>query len=383
MAPQIRILLLADTHLGFDLPVRPRVERRRRGHDFQANYEAALAPALDETVDVVVHGGDLFHRPRVPPSLAWQGLEPLVRVADAGVPVVLVPGNHERSRIPHARFARHPRVHVLDRPRVVDLEVRGTRLRFVGFPFDRRVRERFPELLRRTGWRPGGGSTDLLCLHQCVEGATVGPSDFTFTNGPDVVRARDIPAGFVAVLSGHIHRRQVLTTDLRGEPLAAPVLYPGSVERTSLAEREETKGYMTVGVAGDGAVPSGVAFNGVAPDGTTGDGAEPPLRWRFHPLPARPMVVRELDLHGLSATAVDAALRATLRDAPRDAVLRVRTRGAPATDRARRVLAASHLRAITPPGMNLEVRDVEARFEPRCRPGGQPGGRPSQPELGL
>jgi len=46
MPSDIRILLLADSHLGFDLPVRPRVVRRRRGHDFLANYAAALKPAL-------------------------------------------------------------------------------------------------------------------------------------------------------------------------------------------------------------------------------------------------------------------------------------------------------------------------------------------------
>jgi DNA repair exonuclease SbcCD nuclease subunit len=32
----IKVLLLADTHLGFDLPSRPRSERRRRGPDFFA-----------------------------------------------------------------------------------------------------------------------------------------------------------------------------------------------------------------------------------------------------------------------------------------------------------------------------------------------------------
>jgi hypothetical protein len=30
----IRILLIADTHLGFDLPFRPRINQRRRGPDF-------------------------------------------------------------------------------------------------------------------------------------------------------------------------------------------------------------------------------------------------------------------------------------------------------------------------------------------------------------
>jgi len=42
----IRVLLLADTHLGFDLPSRPRVDRRRRGPDFFANTRRALGPAL-------------------------------------------------------------------------------------------------------------------------------------------------------------------------------------------------------------------------------------------------------------------------------------------------------------------------------------------------
>ncbi|MEJ2502906.1 MAG: metallophosphoesterase, partial [Gemmatimonadota bacterium] len=220
-------------HLGYDLPLRPRVERRRRGHDFQANYERALEPALAGEVDVVVHGGDVFHRSRIPPSLAWQGLEPLVRVADRGVPVFVVPGNHERSRIPHRRFAAHPRLYVFDRPRMFEVGVRGTRLRLAGFPFVRGdVRSAFPGLVRETGWRPDRASVDVLCMHQCVEGATVGPSDFTFTGGRDVVRCRDLPAGMAAVLSGHIHRHQVLTRDPGGGALAAPVLYPGSAERT-------------------------------------------------------------------------------------------------------------------------------------------------------
>ncbi|MFC2025933.1 hypothetical protein ACFLUC_01930 [Chloroflexota bacterium] len=53
----IRILLVADTHLGFDMPFRPRVQKQRRGPDFFANFESALKPALCEQVDLAVHGG--------------------------------------------------------------------------------------------------------------------------------------------------------------------------------------------------------------------------------------------------------------------------------------------------------------------------------------
>ena len=33
------MILLADTHLGFDYPIRPRSERRRRGEDFFNNLK--------------------------------------------------------------------------------------------------------------------------------------------------------------------------------------------------------------------------------------------------------------------------------------------------------------------------------------------------------
>jgi len=38
------------------------------------------------------------------------------------VPVLLVPGNHERSQVPVPLLARHPGPHLLDHPRTVVLE---------------------------------------------------------------------------------------------------------------------------------------------------------------------------------------------------------------------------------------------------------------------
>ncbi len=77
----VRVLFLADTHLGFDLAFRPRIERRRRGPEFFANFQRALQPALDGRVDCVVHGGDLLFRSRVPARLVSMAFEPLKQVA--------------------------------------------------------------------------------------------------------------------------------------------------------------------------------------------------------------------------------------------------------------------------------------------------------------
>jgi DNA repair protein SbcD/Mre11 len=329
----MRILLLADTHLGFDLPRSARPGRRRRGPDFLANYARALEPALAGEVDLVVHGGDVFDMPDVPPSLAYQGLAPLVRVADRGVPVFVVPGNHERSRLPHQRFAAHPLVHIFDRPCTFTVEAGGARLALSGFPFERRdVRIAFPRLVEETGWRQADAALRLLCVHHCVEGATVGPGNFTFGHAPDVVRLRDVPPTFTAVLSGHIHRQQVLTRDLRGRPLATPVLYPGSVERTALAEKDERKGYLLLRAA-----PGGGG-----------------LEWESVPLPARPMLVREINTERVGEAALERALRAAVAGAPADAVLTIRLTG-DATRFDPRLLSAARLRGHAPETMNIEI----------------------------
>ena len=265
----LRVLLLADTHLGLDLPERPRTDRPRRGEDFFANFERALLPALRGEVDLVVHGGDVLFRSKVPPSLVVRAFEPLRRVAATGVPVVVIPGNHERSAIPYPFLVAHRGIHVVDRPRTIALCIRDVTIALAGFPCERNgVRKGFRDLVERTGWRRVPADIRLLCLHQTVEGATVGPVGYMFRGDPDVIAGRDIPRGFAAVLAGHIHRHQVLTTDLAGRALAAPVFYPGSIERTSSAERDETKGYVIVEI---GAGPL--------------DGGE--VRdWSFHELPA-------------------------------------------------------------------------------------------------
>ena len=73
-----------------------------------------------------------------------------------------------------------------------------------------------------------------------------------FRYAADVIKASDIPADFSAVLSGHIHRCQVLSNNLKGKALHAPVFYPGAIDRTSFAEKNEKKGYVTLELEKDG-----------------------------------------------------------------------------------------------------------------------------------
>ncbi len=332
----IRVLLLADSHLGFDHPVRPRVQRRRRGEDFLANHGRALRAAVEMGVDLVVHGGDLFHKPGVPASLVHQAFAPIKTVADEGIPVFVVPGNHERSRIPFDWLARHPGVHVFATPGTTTVEVGSVRVAVSGVPFQRKdARGRFAGIVEDSAWAEHQAEVRLLVTHQAFEGATVGPSDFVFRRNHDTLRMADVPPVFAAVLSGHIHRHQVLERDLSHRPVSVPVFYPGSVERTAFAEMGEAKGFMTLDLE----------------PGADGGRVR---AWQFHDLGARPMVTRTLEVRGHDAGGLERALRDAVAAEAADAVLRIRLDGvlAPgATD----ALSAENLRRLTPSTMNLEV----------------------------
>jgi len=250
-------------------------------------------------VDVVVHGGDLLYRSRVPAWLAETALAPLKRLAESGVPVLLVPGNHERSRMPFPLLAFHERLHVFDRPRVFVVAARGLRVAFMGFPYTQDVRRRFPEMLAALGRQSLPADIRVLCLHQCIEGATCGPGNFTFRFGPDVIRTADVPRDVTVTLSGHIHRHQVL------QPVGlAPVIYAGSVERTSFAESLETKGFVVLELA------------------------RPGLRsFEFRPLPTRPMVTRTVSFGDTDVMTVHTRLAAAIESTPGDAVVQLRVAG--------------------------------------------------------
>jgi exonuclease SbcD len=335
-----RILFLADTHLGFDLPFHPRVEKTRRGPDFFSNFQRALQPALDGQADMVIHGGDLFYRSRIPPTLVEMAMAPLVAVAERGVPVFLVPGNHERSRIPLHLWTLHPLLHIFDRPRTFALRLGngdGPTLALSGFPAIRgSARQLFAEKVEETGWRHAAADARLLCIHEVVEGAQVGDTNYTFRSGPQVIRGDDVPGGFAAALSGHIHRAQVLRRDLEGRPLAAPVVYPGAIERTAFAERLEAKGYVQLEVDLDGPARGQVSA------------------LKFVRLPTRPMIHLVLDVDALDQESLQSDVRARLAGLEANAIVRIRLRGQRA-EAVRLMLTAANLRTLAPPTMEAWV----------------------------
>jgi DNA repair exonuclease SbcCD nuclease subunit len=98
---RLRIAHISDTHLGYRAIYRadPETGRNQRALDVERAYEDAITDILKRDVDLVIHAGDVFHHTR--PS--WAALRCFVRqtrrLSDAGLPVVVIGGNHDTPRL--------------------------------------------------------------------------------------------------------------------------------------------------------------------------------------------------------------------------------------------------------------------------------------------
>ena len=153
MRKSLSILHTADSHIGAGLPARPRHAWPRRGDDFITSFRRVIGRAFELNVDLVIHAGDVFDRSQPSARALTTAAEPLLELAVKGIPVVIVPGNHERSTIPTTLLFAHPNIYIAASPRTFSFNLRGTRVAISAFPCLRRdAAKAFPRALEATEW---------------------------------------------------------------------------------------------------------------------------------------------------------------------------------------------------------------------------------------
>jgi DNA repair protein SbcD/Mre11 len=325
MKPAVRLLHTADSHIGADLPVRGTGRQPRRGNDFVESFRLVLSRARAYEADLVIHAGDLFNRSEPRAGAVAAATEPLWQLAESGIPVVIVPGNHERSSLPGLLLLSHPNIHVVQQPCAVVLESNGMRVAIVGVPCVRRAAAgQFGAVVQEVGWDTNQAEINILAAHQIFEGTRCGPSNYCFRTGEDVVPREAIPPGFDYIAAGHIHRHQTLGGVTEDSP---PIVYSGSPDRITFAEIGEPKGCVVV------------------------DFADGRVEHRFIEHDVRPTQVVPFDVSGLSGKAVGDRLLATVENLPSNALTQVRLTG----QATRRDLAGlklnQRLRELRPDGL--------------------------------
>ncbi|MBT3756926.1 MAG: DNA repair exonuclease [Candidatus Cloacimonetes bacterium] len=328
----LKIVFFADTHLGVDYPIRPKIEQRRRGDDFFDNFKRVLDYAVEAEADLVLHGGDFFFRSKVPAPIVDKAYDVLYDFAKNGIPFIIVPGNHERSVLPTSILMNHKNIHIFDEPSTFFFEKKNAIIGITGFPNIRNgIKLQFEHIFAEA--TDGNPEVDikLLLMHQAIQESQI--EGFTFRYGIDVLPLEMLPADYHAILSGHIHRAQIFHYEKEEKQI--PVIYPGSTERTSIVEMTEEKGFYEL------------IFDELENNWEL-------VETKFHILPTRPMVRIDITKLTEDEKVLRNLLEAELSKLDQNSVVRLRCE----IPEARKLLRAELLRELTPKTMTLTLAPV-------------------------
>ncbi|MBL7162993.1 MAG: exonuclease SbcCD subunit D [Anaerolineales bacterium] len=264
------ILHFADAHIDMATYGRhdPETGLPVRVLDFLKSLDTIIDTAIDEQVDVVLFAGDAYKDRNPAPTYQREWGKRVMRLSQAGIPTLLLVGNHDLSPAMNRAHAmtefstlQVPHVQVLDKPCFLtpdDLE--GLPLQVLAIPWISRsgmmahldiqgrdlsqiyeeLEERLTDLVHH--WLDEADQADpdlpiILTAHASVQGAKYG-GERTVMLGGDLVLpgslVRDQRLDYVAL--GHIHKPQNLNEDAH-----PPVVYPGSIERVDFGEAEDDK----------------------------------------------------------------------------------------------------------------------------------------------
>ncbi len=97
----MRLIHFSDTHLGFaeSAKVDPETGINFREQDAYRAFNAVIDDAISRKPDLIIHAGDLFHSPRPSNRAIVTALIGFQRLSEAGIPVVLIAGNHSVPRV--------------------------------------------------------------------------------------------------------------------------------------------------------------------------------------------------------------------------------------------------------------------------------------------
>lgn len=101
MSSPVRIAHITDTHLGYRQYAKqdPDTGRNQRTVDFERAFEWAIDDIIDKRPDGIIHAGDVFHYSRPTWATLRHFVEQMKRIEDAGIPTLVIAGNHDTPRI--------------------------------------------------------------------------------------------------------------------------------------------------------------------------------------------------------------------------------------------------------------------------------------------
>ncbi|MCK9246339.1 MAG: exonuclease SbcCD subunit D [Anaerolineaceae bacterium] len=270
----IKLLHFADAHIDMTNfgAHDPETGLPERVMDFLKSLDVIIQTAIDEKVDLVIFAGDAYKDRSPAPTFQREWGRRLMRLSKAGIPTILLTGNHDISPSQRKAHAMQEfdtlapeHITVVSSLRMLTPEqLEGLPVQVLAIPWITRAGvmqvitaeesdESDPLRLIESGisdWIQAAlEQADpqlpiILTAHASVAGAKLG-NEQEIKIGRDVI----LPSGLVCnprfdyVALGHIHRHQDLNHGAH-----PPVVYPGSIERVDFGEVNEEKGFVIASI---------------------------------------------------------------------------------------------------------------------------------------
>ena len=316
---KIRLLHFADLHVGMENYGRLDSTTGVNGRvlDFLHRFDELIDYGLEREVDLVIFAGDAFKTRSPNPTYQRAFARRVKRLADAGVPIVLLVGNHDLPTmtqqansidifrtldVPNVIVGYEEKVHLVETRRgpvqvatvpypvrqrlLSQKEYRGLSIR----ELDDRLQAVVAGVIQAMAEQLDPDIPSVLAAHLSVSGALFG-SERSVMLGRDAVVLKSVLAdpAWDYVALGHIHMHQSLNGDHH-----PPVVYSGSLERIDFGEEGQPKGFCWVELA-----------RGKTRGWTA--------TWEFVEVDARPFVTVRADVRDIRADVRD--IRADVREA--------------------------------------------------------------------
>ncbi|HEY9907778.1 MAG TPA: exonuclease subunit SbcD [Thermosynechococcaceae cyanobacterium] len=266
----VKILHLSDIHMGSGFShgrINPETGLNTRLEDFVQTLSRCIDRAIAEPVDLLLFGGDAFPDATPPPYVQQAFASQFRRLVDAGIPTVLLVGNHDQhaqgqggASLCIYQTLGVPGFVVGDRLETHRIQTRSGVVQIITLPWLTRstlltrpdteglsIGEVGQLLLDRLRVALEGEIRQLdpdlptvLLAHLMTDTARFGAERFLAVGkGFTVPLTLLTRPCFDYVALGHVHRHQILCES----PL---VVYPGSIERVDFSEEKEDKGFVLV-----------------------------------------------------------------------------------------------------------------------------------------
>jgi DNA repair protein SbcD/Mre11 len=262
----MRLLHTADWHVG------RAIRGRSRSEEFADALGEVVGIAVQEGVEAVLLAGDLYDHRSPSPEADALVFEALVRLYEANIPVVAIPGNHDSAMRLEAlaRLLKPigvtmvPRVVPPDQGSLVELDSRDGKetalVACVPFVPERRFGDAAALFRATEDWYQSyaegmgrllqamtapfrDGTVNVLLAHLFTDGAIPGGGEHQITIGIEyAVSPSRLPATASYVALGHVHRPQAV----RGAP--SSTRYAGSLIQLDFGEKDQRKSVTIVEV---------------------------------------------------------------------------------------------------------------------------------------